>query len=84
MLFDCWLCTDLCTSSFSLLIGLSSFHTNGHRGAESRLHLTTAHKAGSLEPTGGTEITLTQPEPKEKACILLHIHSKQKQEKSHC
>lgn len=23
-------------------------------------------KAGSLEPTGGTEITLTQPEPKEK------------------
>lgn len=28
-------------------------------GAESRLHLTTAHQAGSLDPTGGTEITLT-------------------------
>lgn len=84
MLFDCWLCSDLCTSSFSLLIWLSSFHTNGHRGGESRLHLTTAHKAGSLEPTGGTEITLTQPEPKEKPTYSRTYYSKQKQEDPHC
>lgn len=80
MLFDCWLCSDLCTSSFSLLICLSSFHTNGHRGVESRLHLTTAHNAGSLEPTGGTEITLTRAEPKEKLTYSCTCYSKQKQE----
>lgn len=32
MLFDCWLCSDLCTSSLSLLIWSLFFHTNGHGG----------------------------------------------------
>lgn len=59
MCFDCWLCSDLCISSFSLLVCLVSPHS-GPRGYKSRLHLPTTHKAGALEPTGGIEITLTQ------------------------
>lgn len=71
------LCSDLCASKHPFFIGLSPVHTNGHRGAEPRLHLTSPHKARSLEPTGGTEIALTHPKPKhvhtypQKLCISL-------------
>lgn len=65
MPLDCRLCSDLCASSPPLFIGLSSVRTNGHRG----LHLTTTHQVWSLEPTGGTEITLTHPKTKHaRAC----------------
>lgn len=62
------LCSDLCASKHPFFIGLSPVHTNGHRGAEPRLHLTSPHKARSLEPTSGTEIALTHPKPK-------HVHT---------